>query len=187
MDLIDETIAQGKQVLYLLPEIALTTQIVDRLMTTYAKDIGVYHSKMSNNKRVELWNASLRGKKLILGARSSVFLPFEDLGLIIVDEEHDPSYKQSDPAPRYNARDTAIYLSSTYGCKVLLGTATPSLETYLNATRGKYGIVKLLERHGASELPEIEIVDLRSQYKSCLLYTSPSPRDATLSRMPSSA
>lgn len=169
MDLIDDTLAQGKQVLYLLPEIALTTQIVDRLMVNYASDIGVYHSKMSNNKRVELWNASLNGMKLILGARSSILLPFKDLGLIIVDEEHDPSYKQSDPAPRYNARDTAIYLSNMHGCKVLMGTATPSLETFMNAKNGKYGIVKLLERHGASELPDIEIVDLRAQYKKGLM------------------
>jgi len=165
IDVIKETMAQGKQVLYLLPEIALTTQIVDRLMTVFAGDIGVYHSKMSNNQRVELWNASLNGKQLILGARSSIFLPFKDLGLIIVDEEHDPSYKQSDPAPRYNARDTALYIARSYGAKVILGTATPSLSTYINAQMGKYGIVKLLERHGNAELPEIKVVDLKEQYK----------------------
>ena len=169
IDLIKETMAQGKQVLYLLPEIALTTQIVDRLMTIFAGDIGVYHSKMSNNQRVELWNASLSGKQLIMGARSSIFLPFKDLGLIIVDEEHDSSFKQSDPAPRYNARDTSIFLSHMYDAKVLMGTATPSLETFVNTKLGKYGLVKLLERHGESELPVIDIVDLRKQYKQGLM------------------
>ena len=171
IDLIKETIAQGKQVLYLLPEIALTTQIVDRLMNTFEGDIGVYHSKMTNNQRVELWNASLTGKRLIMGARSSLFLPFKNLGLIIIDEEHDPSYKQNDPAPRYNARDTAMYLSKLYGAKVVLGTATPSLETYQNAINEKYGIVKLLERHGPSVLPEIQIVDLREQRKKGLMHS----------------
>lgn len=165
IDLIKKTIAEGKQVLYLLPEIALTTQIVDRLLYIFKGDIGVYHSKMNNNLRVELWNASLNGKSLILGARSSLFLPFSNLGLIIIDEEHDPSFKQSDPAPRYNARDTAIYLSQIYKAKVLLGTATPSLETYKNALDSKFGIVKLLERHGESVMPDIQVVDLKEQYK----------------------
>ncbi|MBT8229398.1 MAG: primosomal protein N', partial [Bacteroidia bacterium] len=169
IDLIKETIKKGEQVLYLLPEIALTTQIVDRLMSVFAGDIGVYHSKMSNNQRVELWNASLNGKNLILGARSSLFLPFKNLGLIIIDEEHDPSYKQSDPAPRYNARDTAMYLAKLYNAQVILGSATPSLETYLNAKNGKYGLVKLLERHGESVLPEIKIVDLKDQYRKGLM------------------
>ena len=169
IDLIKEVIASGKQVLYLLPEIALTTQIVDRLMSVFEGDIGVYHSKMSNNQRVELWNASLRGKQLIMGARSSLFLPFKNLGLIIIDEEHDPSYKQNDPAPRYNARDTAMYLAKLYKAKVLLGTATPSLSTYVNALNEKYGLVKLLERHGEAELPEIKIVDLKEQYKKGLM------------------
>ncbi len=169
IDLIKESIARGEQVLYLLPEIALTTQIVDRLMTVFSADIGVYHSKMSNNQRVEIWNASLSGKSLILGARSSLFLPFENLGLIIIDEEHDPSYKQSDPAPRYSARDTALYLARLYGAKVILGSATPSLESYLNAKNGKYGIVQLMERHGESVLPKINVVDLREQYKKGLM------------------
>jgi len=169
IDLIKETIAAGKQVLYLLPEIALTTQIVDRLMYVFADEIGVYHSKMSNNQRVEVWQNSLAGKGLILGARSSIFLPFSNLGLVIVDEEHDPSYKQTDPAPRYNARDTAIYLAAMCKSKVLLGTATPSLETYLNALKGRYGIVKLMERHGAAVLPQIDIVDLKRQYKTGLM------------------
>ncbi len=169
IELIKDCIEKGMQVLYLLPEIALTTQIVDRLMTTFGNSIGVYHSKMSNNQRVEVWNAALAGKPLMLGARSSIFLPFKNLGLIIVDEEHDSSYKQSDPAPRYNARDTAIYLSNMYKCKVLLGTATPSLETFINTKKQKYGLVKLMERHGESQLPDIDIVDLRKQYKKGLM------------------
>jgi len=171
IDLIKEVMAKGQQVLYLLPEIALTTQIVDRLMTVFDGDIGVYHSKMSNNQRVELWNASLNGKQLIMGARSSLFLPFKDLGLIIIDEEHDPSYKQSDPAPRYNARDTAMYLAKLYKAQVLLGTATPSLSTYVNALNEKYGLVKLLERHGDAELPVIKIIDLKEQYKKKLMHS----------------
>lgn len=171
IDLIQETIAAGKQVLYLLPEIALTTQIVDRVINVFEGKIGVYHSKMSNNERVELWNASLNGKSLIMGARSSLFLPFKNLGLIIIDEEHDPSFKQNDPAPRYNARDTALYLSRLYKAKVILGTATPSIETYYNAINNKYGIVKLLERHGPSVLPEIQIVDLREQVKKGLMHS----------------
>jgi len=169
IELIKECIEKGQQVLYLLPEIALTTQIVDRLMTIFGNDIGVYHSKMSNNQRVEVWNAAMTGKALILGARSSIFLPFKNLGLIIIDEEHDPSYKQSDPAPRYNARDTSIFLSNMFKCKVLLGTATPSLETYINTKKGKYGLVKLMERHGQSQLPDIQVVDLREQYKKGLM------------------
>ena len=169
IDLIKETLARGEQVLYLLPEIALTTQIVDRLMHTFSAEIGVYHSKMSNNQRVELWQASMKGKGLVMGARSSIFLPFKKLGLIIIDEEHDPSFKQSDPAPRYNGRDTAIYLATLHKAKVLLGTATPSLETYLNTHKKRYGLVKLMERHGASVLPKIEIIDLRNQYKKGLM------------------
>ncbi len=169
IDLIKETLAKGEQVLYLLPEIALTTQIVDRLMHTFASEIGVYHSKMSNNQRVELWQASMDGKGLVMGARSAIFLPFKKLGLIIIDEEHDPSFKQSDPAPRYNGRDTAIYLANLHKAKVLLGTATPSLDTYLNTHKERYGLVKLMERHGASVLPKIEIIDLRNQYKKGLM------------------
>ncbi len=169
IDLIKETLAQGKQVLYLLPEIALTTQIVSRLIGLFAEQIGVYHSRMSNNQRVELWKSTLNGQSLILGARSSIFLPFQNLGLIIIDEEHDPSYKQTDPAPRYNARDTAMLLASLHGAKVLMGTATPSLETYMNTISGKYGLVKLLHRHGESELPVIDIIDLREQHKKKLM------------------
>ncbi len=169
IELINKCISEGKQVLYLLPEIALTTQIVDRLTKVYSGDIGVYHSKMTNNNRVELWNASLNGKSLIMGARSSLFLPFSNLGLIIIDEEHDSSYKQSEPSPRYNARDAALYLSTITGAKVLMGSATPSLSTYLNAINNKYGLVKLLERHGDSVLPEMKVVDLKEKYKMGLM------------------
>lgn len=171
IELIRKYIERGEQVLYLLPEIALTTQIVDRLTHVFEGDIGVYHSKMNNNERVELWNASLNGKSLIMGARSSLFLPFSKLGLIIIDEEHDASYKQNDPAPRYNARDAALYLSTLTGAKVLLGSATPSLSTYVNALNGKYGLVKLLERHGEAVLPEMNIIDLREKYKKGLMFS----------------
>lgn len=171
IELIKECIAKGKQVLYLLPEIALTTQIVDRLTSVFEGDIGVYHSKMNNNQRVELWNATLNGKSLIMGARSSLFLPFSNLGLIIIDEEHDSSYKQSDPSPRYNARDSALYLSTLTGAKVIMGSATPSLSTYMSAKLGKYGLVKLLERHGNAVLPEMKIIDLRDKYKKGLMHS----------------
>lgn len=171
IELIREYIESGKQVLYLLPEIALTAQIVNRLTRVFKGDIGVYHSKMSNNQRVELWNAALNGKSLIMGARSSLFLPFSNLGLIIIDEEHDNSYKQSDPSPRYNARDSALYLSMLTGAKVLMGSATPSLSSYLNAIHNKYGLVKLLERHGPSVLPEMAIIDLKEKYKKGLMHS----------------
>lgn len=170
IELIKEYLEKGKQVLYMLPEIALTTQIVERLMQVFQGDIGVYHSKMNNNQRVELWNACLSGKSLIMGARSSLFLPFTNLGLIIIDEEHDASFKQSDPSPRYNARDAALYLSQLTGAKVLLGSATPSLSSYLNASEGKIGLVKILERHGDSVLPEMKIIDLREKYKKGMMH-----------------
>lgn len=159
VEMIEKMVAEGKQVLYLLPEIALTTQIVGRLQKHFGDQIIVYHSKFNNNERVEIWEAALAGTPIVLGARSALFLPFVDLGLIIVDEEHDPSYKQKDPAPRYNARDTAIYLAHQFGAKVLLGTATPSLETYYNVLQEKYGLVELKERFGAATLPEIKIID----------------------------
>ena len=164
-ELISKIIDGGKQVLYLLPEIALTTQTVERLNKVFGKDVLVYHSRMSDNERVEIWNAVLNGHKIILGARSSLFLPFHNLGLIIVDEEHDPSYKQNDPSPRYNARDAAIYLAGLTGAQILLGSATPSLESYDNTRTGKYGLVELTERHGISVLPEIQIVDMKKEYK----------------------
>jgi len=160
MELIQQVIDSGKQVLYLLPEIALTTQIVARLKHVFGEHVGVFHSRMSNHERVELWKDALIGKKVILGARSSLFLPFPNLDLIIVDEEHDPSYKQSDPNPRYNARDAAVYLAKKLDAKILLGSATPSLESYLNTHEDKYGLVELTERHGGVSMPEIEIVDI---------------------------
>jgi len=152
----------GKQVLYLLPEIALTSQIIRRLQKHFGGLIGIYHSKFSQNERVEIWNKVRSGEiRIILGARSSLFMPFENIGLIIVDEEHDPSYKQQEPSPRYNARDAAIYYASLFQAKVLLGSATPSVETYFNASSGKYGLVELNERFGQVALPEIEIVDTK--------------------------
>lgn len=169
IELIRKYLDEGKQVLYLLPEIALTTQLVVRLKVVFGESIGVYHSKMNNAERVELWKAAKSGKKLFVGARSSLFLPFSELGLIIVDEEHDPSFKQQDPAPRYQARDASIFLASMYGAKVLMGTATPSLESYDNTINHKYGLVKILERYGNSNLPEIKIVDLKDRTKKGLM------------------
>ncbi len=166
--LIEEQLKAGKQVLYLLPEIALTTQIINRLRRVFAGRVGVYHSKFSDSERVEIWN-NLLGKipagaqkyDVILGVRSSVFLPFTNLGLIIVDEEHENTYKQYDPAPRYNARDAAVVLASIQKAKVLLGTATPSLESYFNAKAQKYGFVELAKRHMDIQLPEIVIANSR--------------------------
>lgn len=164
MEFMKEAISNGKQVLYLLPEIALTTQLIRRLKEVFGETIGVYHSKFSMNERVEIWNKLLRKEyKAVIGARSALFLPFSNLGLIVVDEEHDPSFKQFDPAPRYNARDAAIYLAHEVGAKVLLGTGTPSLESYENARQGKYGFVKLTERYGGVQLPQIVIVNLREE------------------------
>lgn len=159
VELMEEMIAQGKQVLYLLPEIALTAQIVQRLQKHFGDQIAVYHSKFNNNERVEIWQNVLHGIPIVLGARSALFLPFNDLGLIIVDEEHDPSYKQNEPSPRYNARDTAVFLSYLYGAKTLLGTATPSLETYFNVQQKKYGLVELNKRFGAAKMPIIHLID----------------------------
>lgn len=169
MDLIRDVIESGKQVLYLLPEIALTTQIVARLKHIFGEDVGIFHSRMNNHERVELWKDALIGKKIILGARSSLFLPFPNLGLIIVDEEHDPSYKQSDPNPRYNARDAAVYLAQKLKANVLLGSATPSMESYLNAEEGKYQLVEMMQRHGGVSMPEIEIVDIGLAKKKGLI------------------
>nr|WP_067061212.1 primosomal protein N' [Mucilaginibacter sp. L294] len=164
--LIEEMVATGRQVLYLLPEIALTTHIIERLRVYFGGTIGVYHSRFNDNERVEVWQKVLNSEyKVILGARSSVFLPFDDLGLIIVDEEHETSYKQFDPAPRYNARDAAIYLANMYKGKVLLGSATPSFETYYNARVHKYGFVELTERYGGVQLPLIEVVSISEETK----------------------
>lgn len=165
--LIKKTLAEGKQVLYLLPEIALTTQIITRLSRVFGEKVGVYHSKFSDGQRTEVYNRMLHGTDgvggnrydLILGVRSSVFLPFTNLGLVIIDEEHENTYKQYDPAPRYHARDTAMVLAANFGAKVLLGTATPSVETYFNAISGKYGLVELLTRHRDVELPKAELAN----------------------------
>lgn len=160
--LIQEAIAQGKQVLFLLPEIALTTQIVSRLMQKFGEVMGVYHSQYSNNDRVELWNQVQSGVcKLIVGARSSVWLPFKNLGLVVIDEEHDGSFKQVEPAPRYQARDAAIYLGSMLKANILLGTATPSLESMHNALNQKYHLVELRERYQNVAMPQIEVVPAR--------------------------
>jgi primosomal protein N' (replication factor Y) len=159
-------IRNGKQVLYLLPEIALTTHIIERLRLYFGADIGVYHSRFNDNERVEVWQKVLSGEyKIVLGARSSVFLPFNDLGLIIVDEEHETSYKQYDPAPRYNARDAAIFLANRHASKVLLGSATPSFESYYNARTHKYGFAELTERFGGVELPIVEVVSIAAETK----------------------
>lgn len=161
--LIEEFIKQGKQVLYMLPEIALTSQVIRRLQKHFGGYIGIYHSKFSQNERVEIWNKVKNGElRVILGARSSVFLPYQHLGLIICDEEHDSSFKQQEPAPRYNGRDAAIYFASLFGAKTLLGSGTPSIESYYNATTGKYGLVELLQRFGDLKLPAIQFVDTRS-------------------------
>ena len=165
--LIEEYIATGKQVLYLLPEIALTTQLVGRLRAHFGNKVAVFHSKYSNNERVEVWNQVLENSEkaqIVIGARSALFLPFQDLGFIIVDEEHEQTYKQVDPAPRYHARDAAIVLANLQKAKVLLGSATPSMETYYNAKSGKYGFVEIFERYGNVLMPEIELVDLKDKY-----------------------
>jgi primosomal protein N' (replication factor Y) (superfamily II helicase) len=161
--LIEQAIRQGKQVLYMLPEIALTAQIIRRLQKYFGGYIGIYHSKFNQNERVEIWNKVKSGEmKVVLGARSSLFLPYHNLGLIICDEEHDGSYKQQDPAPRYNARDAAIYLGGLTNAKVLLGSATPCLESYHNAKTDKYGLVELMDRFGDVKQPSIQMIDLRA-------------------------
>lgn len=162
IQLIEEYIKAGKQVLYMLPEIALTSQVIRRLQKHFGGYIGIYHSKFSQNERVEIWNKVRNGElRVVLGARSSVFLPFQNLGLVICDEEYDTSYKQQEPAPRYNGRDAAIYFASLFSAKVLLGSATPSIESYFNATTGKYGLIELMERFGELQLPTIEFIDTR--------------------------
>jgi primosomal protein N' (replication factor Y) len=167
MHLIEEALTQGKQVLYMLPEIALTAQLINRLKKVF-RSVGVYHSKFSDAQRVEVYQNLLKNADkptLILGVRSSLFLPFSNLGLVIVDEEHENTYKQQDPAPRYHARDTAIVMAARHGAKALLGSATPSIESYSNAISGKYGLVELFERYGKVELPEVQIVNVSFQRK----------------------
>jgi primosomal protein N' (replication factor Y) len=161
--LIEQYIRQGKQVLYMLPEIALTAQVIRRLQKHFGGHIAIYHSRFNPNERVEIWNKVKSGEiKAVLGARSSLFLPFKDLGLVIIDEEHDPSFKQQDPAPRYHGRDAAVYYASLFKAKVLLGSATPSIESYYNCRQDKYGLVKLNERFGQVEMPVIELIDVKT-------------------------
>lgn len=173
IELINQYLQRGEQVLYLLPEIGLTTQIINRLKVVFGDKVGLYHSKFNDGERVEIWNKVLTGNseqagqdyQLIVGARSAVFLPFKKLGLIIVDEEHENSYKQFDPAPRYHARDAAVVLAHHHHANVLLGTATPAIETYFNALNGKYGLVSLTERYKNMALPQILTADIRDAYK----------------------
>jgi len=171
--LIEEVLNQGKQVLYLLPEIALTTQVISRLLKHFGNRLYIYHSRFNEQERVEVWNKILddnlstakESGKIVIGARSSIFLPFEKLGLIIVDEEHDNSFKQVDPSPRYNARDAAIVLASQQDARIVLGTATPSLESYFNALSGKYALVTLDKRHADLEMPEVFLLDIKEARK----------------------
>lgn len=166
IDLIQKVLDSGSQVLYLLPEIALTTQIVARLRKIFGDKMGVYHSKFSDNERVEVWKGVIQQKfSFVVGVRSAVFLPFDNLGLIIVDEEHEPSYKQSEPAPRYHARDLAVVIARMQSAKVLLGSATPSIESYYNARTQKYGFVALRKRFGDAQMPAIELVDMKEERK----------------------
>lgn len=171
--LIEEVINEGKQVLFLLPEIALTTHIITRLKKYFGSKIGVYHSRYNRNERAEVWRNIARidsgsefsQLQIILGPRSAMFLPFSNLGLVIVDEEHDQSYKQYDPAPRYNARDASIYLAALHKAKVVLGSATPSIESYFNAQNDKFGFVELTQRYGGMKMPEIMVVDMKNEMK----------------------
>ncbi len=177
MRLIEETLKAGKQALYLLPEIALTTQITSRLQRKFGNAVSVYHSKLNDNERVEVWNNIIKSgeSKLLLGARSALLLPFSNLGLVIVDEEHDSSFKQYDPAPRYSARDSAIILSRIHGAKTLMGSATPSIESFCNAEINKYGLVKLTGRYGGVLMPEIFISDIKEAKKRKLMKSNFSP------------
>lgn len=172
--LIEKHFNSDQQVLYLLPEIALTAQIIRRLQKHFGGNIAIYHSKFNNNERIELWKKIRSGEiRIVVGARSALFLPFKELGLIIVDEEHDASYKQQDPAPRYHARDAAIYYASLFNAKVLLGSATPSVESYYNALNAKYSLVELNERYGGIQLPEINMVDTRQVVQKGKVMISP--------------
>lgn len=165
--LIRENMQTGKQILFLLPEIALTTQLLSRLRKFFGNKVAVFHSKYNANERIEVWNQVLENSpkaQVVIGARSALFLPFSNLGLVIVDEEHEPNFKQTDPAPRYHARDAATVLASFHQAKVLMGSATPSIETYFNALNHKYGLVELTERFGAIPMPEIVLVDLKDKY-----------------------
>ncbi|MCI6294904.1 MAG: primosomal protein N' [Bacteroidales bacterium] len=176
--LIEKTLQEGKQVLYLLPEIALTTQITTRLGRVFGRRMAVYHSKFPDAERVELWMRQVGPQPfpLILGVRSAIFLPFQNLGLVIVDEEHETSFKQQEPAPRYQARDTAIVMAARQGAKVVLGTATPALETYANVQKGKYELVEMKERYGHVLLPEIVVENVKELRRKKLMNSPFSPR-----------
>lgn len=179
--LIEEQLKKGKQVLYLLPEISLTTQIIQRLNRHFGSVTGVYHSRFNNQEKVEIWNrVAGRGNgksySLIIGARSALFLPFTNLGLIIVDEEQDGSYKQHDPSPRYNARDSAAVLAALHGAKTILGSASPSIESYYNAITGKYGLVELKQRFGSIRLPDIILANTREAYRKKLMVSHFTPQ-----------
>ncbi|NMH86216.1 replication restart helicase PriA [Flavivirga algicola] len=170
--LIEDILKKGQQVLYLLPEIALTAQLIKRLQNYFGEQVAVFHSKYSSHERVEVWNHVLNnsGKaKIVLGARSSIFLPFDNLGLIVVDEEHEQSFKQFDPAPRYHARDTAVVLAYMHHAKILLGSATPSLESYFNAKQDKYGLVEITKRYNDVLMPDIELIDIKEKFKKKLM------------------
>ena len=177
IQLIKDIISQGEQVLYLLPEIALTTQITERLKFVFGNKLAVYHSKFNENERAETWNKLLQNTEtqVVLGARSAIFLPFSNLKLVIVDEEHESSYKQQDPAPRYNARNLAMVLAGLFKAKTLLGTATPAIETYYNALSGRYGLVKLAKRHDDIALPEIQVVNTKELRRKKLMKSILSP------------
>ena len=168
--LIDEVVRQGRQALLLLPEIALTSQVINRLKHYFGDKVGVYHSRFSSSQRVEVWRRTLtdgEGRfQVLLGARSALMLPFTDLALIIVDEEHDTSYKQQEPTPRYHARDAAIYLASRWGARVVLGSATPSIESYYNALTDKYGLATITQRYGGYSLPQVKVVDMREAHNN---------------------
>ncbi|MEM7370332.1 MAG: primosomal protein N' [Bacteroidota bacterium] len=171
IDLIKETLGNGQQVLYLLPEITLTKQIIDRVKSEFGSAVGIYHSRFNDNERVEIWQKVIKGEyQIVIGVRSAIFLPFPDLGLIVVDEEHDRSFKQYEPAPRYQARDVAVYYSHQLQIPVILGSATPSFESYQNARLGKYHLVELHKRAIAAKLPDIEIVDMREARKKRLTH-----------------
>ena len=176
--LIAEAIAKGKQVLYLLPEIVLTSQLTDRLRAVFGNRLGVYHSKFSDKQRAEVWQQQMSSQPydIIVGVRSSVFLPFQRLGLVIIDEEHEVNFKQQEPAPRYNARNVAILMASRAHALTLLGTATPAFESYYNARLGKYGLVRLAERYGQVQLPDIEVVDVKELRRKRLMQGTFSPQ-----------
>lgn len=181
MHLIEEQLRQGRQVLYLLPEIALTSQIIHRLNRHFSSVAGIYHSRFNNAEKVEIWNRVSGVDKskeymLVLGVRSALFLPFSNLGLVIVDEEHDSSYKQHDPSPRYHARDSSVILASFHGAKTILGSASPSIESSYNSRNGKYGLVELKERYGPIRLPEIIIANSKEAYRKKLMISHFTPQ-----------